>query len=1243
MARKYSDNFRYNKSNTRTGTDGRLRDVWDQSQQVAVKPQTSLKSKLSEWGFIILVFTVVSVVIFCFVLPRILPTAPIFRIFAYKATFKTWLFAMGVGALGGLIYDLFDLYNYQASVFGENTAREMLAHDFNDAYIEQPENLAKLYDIAPDNKVHFDVDVTNLLSHVMLDNSGVKGLDGKVHFDKAFGQKLYDVARLPQSDPPRIFYKPNKLLYNPDKTFGKNEGKTVADTINLTWHVPDYEDGSQDPAGAYIVSTAPENTVIAAETRAGKGQKYIEPILDVWSRQNKLPNIIATDLKMELLKKSLKTFTYRGYNVRSLNLLVDSKTDAINFIGYACDAAVRGDVTKMEQLTANIADIYFPKGDGGQDPMWNNAASTVFKRTTYGLIDFYHEEVRRLGRDMSLTPTQVAQKSDEAYGHVTLYNAYKFVVETAASTFNSSEIQKIYPLDDNGLPIDPDPESQTKSGLTVYFDATASLPQNAIREKIANQDKALKSSAKSEKMMASIYGICLFGMIFFTDNKVIKLTSARPSQNLDIPGFAFPRRLAVRLADQYIKDNDLTAKVCVWSSYHDPQMTKPYEGKGFTYETTVDTYGWIDAYFSGIFDNKPVYLKLDIYNASGYEAGGDHNLLLQTYRFVFHKDYRKTYSGREYAINPVTGEREIQGGRMQEYELVDGKVRPFQTTYRRMEYDLTLPKVQAGEADGPKKLLDAIKNMSDEEIARRRKIVRKRVFEVYDIHYTEKPTALFLVAPPSTASYNKILLITIDMVYNQQVDYSYLGTAKQKPYYSTKYLLDEFGNMQSEGHGVSGLDTKLSSGLSAEQQFTLILQSMKQLETIYGEATATTLSANVGKFMFMKSKDKTLINMLLDMNGKKHVIQESSVGYDRPMGGMHTITFKKDETADKARANVNMSRDERPVISENDYLRLNDEAADGNAIVSTGGNPIWSQAQTIMPMSFALLPNRTGGDGSDVSPKNMPTMADTTEFDPLSNLPNFRDMTLARIKEASYAQPVRELYKKVHGWSDYDLLRQNADVVADDIMNGIDDNIQIGINNAPTFGGSPTLGSSSYSLRLQDMTQQLASLAQDNQEKITQNEIDKAHKQIDSMPDTYKPGINTDKLNIKIDKDYEEKMTGDILKLSNDKKFAGGLLSTTNVASVHKDGDGNLEYIADFGFKNTLAEALDELAGKGLGMGLAWRGKNQLNLNGDTVARRDEDGDWDIDNKLVVYLAQQPHWSPVLDQAIAVIVRKQHG
>lgn len=42
-------------------------------------------------------------------------------------------------------------------------------------------------------------------------------------------------------------------------------------------------------------------------------------------------------------------------------------------------------------------------------------------------------------------------------------------------------------------------------------------------------------------------------------------------------------------------------------------------------------------------------------------------------------------------------------------------------------------------------------------------------------------------------------------------------------------MLDELGNLQSEGHGISGFETMLSIGLGQEQQFTLILQTLQQL------------------------------------------------------------------------------------------------------------------------------------------------------------------------------------------------------------------------------------------------------------------------------------------------------------------------------------------------------------------------------------------------------------------------------
>lgn len=1015
-------------------TNGRLRNIYDQSQQNALNHPDDEHIQPAWWVGAVIAFFVVLILGFK-ILPSISHVFP-FDLFPiqYKFTFGTvmWIFILAIAA-GGATMGVFAL-NANMDSMGRKASREVLADDYNDAYIEMPNELPHKYDIAPDNKAHFSIDVTALLSHLMIkDTYRIKGKDGKVHFDEQFAQELFDVADLPHTNPPRMLYDAARLLYNPDNSYSKHvKGRTVQDAINNSWHVPDYEDpDSQDPAGAYIVSTGPENTILVSETRGGKGQKYIEPILDVWSRQDKKPNIVVTDLKMELLRMMLKTFTIRGYNVKSLNLLVESKTDAINFIGYAADAAIRGNVTKMEELVSNIADIYFPKGGGSQDPMWNNAASTVFKRTVYGLIDYYNEEVRKMRNDPTISSATLLQKSDEAWGHVTLYNAYKFVVETAAKSYPKAVYQDIYPTID-GNSTDPDPQAEYKSGLTVYFDATARLPQNAIREKIANQDKALKASAKSEKMLASIYGICLFGMIFFTDDKVIKLTSARPSANLDLTGFAFPRRMAVRFDKHFADKHSLIGSIAVWHAYKDPAMEQPYttekHGKtildpNYHFEGTVDSNCWADAFFKGCFPSgKPTYLKLVLYDQAGYKSGSSMNLKLQEFDFVFKKNYRRSYTGRSYLQNPLNGEREVQGGTMVEYtyDKRSKKVHHIISNYHQREHSLVISQKGA--------------------------IVDKKfnIINGYDIHYTDKPTALFLVAPPSTPGYNKILLITIDMLYNQQVSSAFLAFSDQKPITITKYLLDEFGNMQSNGKGVPNLALKLSSGLGQGQQFTLVLQSMSQLKTIYSADVENTLSANVATYFYMKSKDKQMINMLIDMNGKKHVAQMTSSSSEKPIGGFHFFDALngKDQRDSRPRVNQTFSRDERPVLNENDYLRLNDDASDGNAIVTRGTNPIVSMGQTIMPMSYKLLENRTGGRGDDIIPTNPPTMANTTEFDPLQNLPNFDKMIAQRIDEAKWAPKVIAQYKTVEHKTDRDIELIDKDTFANRIMLGIWANIK---------------------------------------------------------------------------------------------------------------------------------------------------------------------------------------------------------
>ena len=1048
---KYSDDKR---PGAQTST-GRMYDIYDQSRQERVVVNKGAMPKSAP--YLAIAAFVVGYIIEAVLFPKVQNIFPFNFLWFLASKQGLSRFIHGF-VLGGLfaagVFFLFFLDN-DINNFDRRHTKTMLddPDSNNQSFIDIPEEEPYKYDIVPDTKVHFKNDVTSLLSHLMIKQiPSLKGKDGNVHFDNDFSQKMFDLAHVPSEL--RKIYDPATLAYNPDGQNGKNDGRTVKDTINKYWHVPKCEDpDSQDPAGVYIVSTKPENTVVAAETRAGKGQHYIEEMLDIWSREDHKPNIVVTDLKMELLRQFLKTFTLRGYNVKALNLLVDSKTDAINFIGYAVNAAIRGDSTQMQTLVRNLAEIYFPN-KGSDNPMWTQAAGAVFTRTVLGLIDFYYEKVQDIKSDPNLSLAEIAQRSDEAWGHVTLYNAYRFVVDMAGKMYPKDTYEDIYPKDRNGNILDPDPDATAKSGLTIYFDATNQLPQNSIREKIAEQNGAIKVTGKSERTMASIYAVTLFGMIFFTDSKVINLTSARPSQNLDMKGFAFPRRIAVKFNKYFMHQHSYKYAITKWECFHDPEMKIPYKGKGFTWQGSVDKYGWADAYFEGIFDNgktvvrkvadrrhpgryvnrkifQPAitYIRLTIYDPAGVNDPHTPNLILGTYDFRFKKSYRKSMNGASYAINPITGKREVLGGVMEEYTYIRSihKEKRFISHFDKFVHSLNV-------------------NV-DLETAKTQPIRQEhRIIDDYDIHYTDKPTALFLVAPPSTPAYNKLLLNTIDLLYNEQVSTSFLGQSNQKPFYVTKYMLDEFGNMQSDGTGVPALDAKLTSGLAQGQQFTMILQSMEQLKTIYGDSVAQILQANVGTFFFLKSKDTGLINLLIGMNGKKVVINHNSQSYQKPVSGFHLRDqFIGQKGVDnRPQVNESYTKEERDLLDANAYLHLNDDVTDGNAIVSRGSATVVSKGPTILPMSFMLYGSKhTGGYGENMVNRNLPVMADAGSTNPLNNIPDFEEMIAQRIQEAIWAPKVRKRYMEVEGLSAQDMKHIDRDELAKDLMRGIHLNMHI--------------------------------------------------------------------------------------------------------------------------------------------------------------------------------------------------------
>src|SRR5699024_4089281 len=101
--------------------------------------------------------------------------------------------------------------------------------------------------------------------------------------DEGFGQDLHTASGTPQNksaksvrtplDVRRVPYNPpiegDERKKNPSRVDrDKLNYDTVADLINNDWEFPAYE--VQRPAGAYLVDTAPVNTMVLAITRAGK-------------------------------------------------------------------------------------------------------------------------------------------------------------------------------------------------------------------------------------------------------------------------------------------------------------------------------------------------------------------------------------------------------------------------------------------------------------------------------------------------------------------------------------------------------------------------------------------------------------------------------------------------------------------------------------------------------------------------------------------------------------------------------------------------------------------------------------------------------------------------------------------------------------------------------------------------------------------------------------------------------------
>lgn len=294
-----------------------------------------------------------------------------------------------------------------------------------------------------------------------------------------------------------------------------------------------------------------------------------------------------------------------------------------------------------------------------------------------------------------------------------------------------------------------------------------------------------------------VYGIALTAMSFFTDPTISTLTSGKPSQNFDAQGLSFPRRIGVKFAPEWLKKRPMAGMQAEWTAYKDKNFTDQYDNKAFGHTQLIDRTGWARYYFDGIFPKRRAYIKLDIKHP-------DTRALLKTFYFELELTYKTSLNGKSYVKDPILKKKIVRDGVLREMKKRKDGTYGF----------------------GETKVVRRYRNLTEENPVEKQ--IKVPVFSQKTVNYTERPKIVFFVTPPHLMKYAKLILILIKQMVDANFEGSYLTKENQKPLYKTRYMLDELGNLQSEGNGIPALQTMLSIGLGQEQQFTLILQTLQR-------------------------------------------------------------------------------------------------------------------------------------------------------------------------------------------------------------------------------------------------------------------------------------------------------------------------------------------------------------------------------------------------------------------------------
>lgn len=685
-------------------------------------------------------------------------------------------------------------------------------------------------------------------------------------------------------------------------------------------------------------------------------QTFIEPSFDLWTREKNKWNIFTTDPKGELLAKFYYPATVRGMEVVQFNLMHPHLTNVFNPLINAVQQFRRNDPPKGSAIIDSIIETLFP--DNGE--IWNPAAGNMFRRAVYMIMDDMIEKekyLRYVGFRDNIPQEITDAEINRVYSKLTLFNIYKLIGDLA------SRISK----DETFINVNPDdPPVTEKDLLTLMFDAMAMLPKNDLRTKAITANNAIKQVASAPTTIAGIYATLLTGLSCYADDTAIALMSGGLEDSFDITGVGFPRRFGIQFDQAFTKKFRITEQLCEWELFRDSRLTESYGGDDFKHMEKLAPSGWTWIYFKGILDQDVSYVRLNISSGS---------TVIKSLAFRFTKGY-KTFDDITYVIDPITGDKIVYGGTMEEWDIAKQEVK--HSTFQNNVYDPTL----------------------DSYVLKEMPVIASN-----QVYYTERPKFIFAITPPHLQVYQKHVLIMIKQIIDEIYSMSYTTKSNRKPIVGTRLMLEEFGNIRSGENGIPNIDTITSIALGQDVQITFVLQSFQQLRSLYSEDIEKIIRANSANTIFLKSNDKDLIDELVRMSGTVHESRRKQKSVGKKTGDVITSS--------ESVINIQVEKQESTALTANDFLFLAG-ASPGNAVTMISGEmPILSKDAAIIPMAAGLhkhLPQATAkknGQTINYSDSSMPSNKSADAVNYLDNVIDGDKLVRDKVAQAKIARKMQ--------------------------------------------------------------------------------------------------------------------------------------------------------------------------------------------------------------------------------------------